>query len=180
MILGGNGSGKSTLLQTISGFVTPNEGEVIFKNEGKNVGPAEMKNFISLASPYLQLVEDFTLPEMLEHVAVFKPFLNGLSPGEIISIMELDHASKKFLRQFSSGMKQRVKLGMALLADAPVLLLDEPVSNLDRAAIDWYKKIISSYTTNKTVMVCSNAITDEYFFCDREINVMNYKPVQKG
>lgn len=180
VILGGNGSGKSTLLQIISGFVTPNEGEVIFKSGEIKITQEEIKNHVSLASPYLQLIDDFTLSEMLEHAAIFKPFLNSMAVAEIISVLELDRASEKFLRQFSSGMKQRVKLGMAILAEAPVLLLDEPASNLDRAAIDWYKKMIQTYATNKTILVCSNAITDEYFFCARELNVMNYKQSSKS
>ena len=72
-------------------------------------------------------------------------------------------------------MKQRLKLGLAILADTPVLLLDEPVSNLDKTAIDWYQKLITAYTANRTVIVCSNAINEEHFFCTKTIDVSNYK-----
>ncbi len=175
VILGGNGSGKSTLLQVISGFITPNQGEVIFKSNGINTEPEKIKNFISFASPYLQLVEDFTLTEMVEHSKLFKPFANNLSTHEIISLAELEPAKNKFIKQFSSGMKQRLKLALAILADTPILLLDEPVSNLDKNAIDWYKKLVVLYSVNRTVVVSSNAISDEYFFCDTQINVMEFK-----
>lgn len=178
VILGGNGSGKSTLLQVLSGFVTPNEGEIIYKLSGgneKKISPDTLKNHISFASPYLQLVEDFTLTELIEHAQVFKPFINKLSVKEVIEIMELLPAKDKLIKQFSSGMKQRVKLGLAILADTPLLLLDEPVSNFDKNAISWYKQLITQHTQNRTVIVCSNAITEEYFFCDKEINVMAFK-----
>jgi ABC-type multidrug transport system ATPase subunit len=175
LILGGNGSGKSTLLQVISGFITPNAGEVIFRHGDKNVAAEKQKDLISFASPYLQLIEDFTLSEMIEHAKLFKPFAKNNSTQEILELLELTAAKDKFIKQFSSGMKQRLKLGLAILADTPVLMLDEPVSNLDKAAVAWYKDLIAQNTAHRTVLVCSNAIADEHFFCDTELNVMAYK-----
>jgi ABC-type multidrug transport system ATPase subunit len=174
-ILGGNGSGKSTLLQVISGFISPNEGEVVFDKSGNKIEPDELKDHISFASPYLQLVEDFTLTEMIEHAAVFKPFISHTPVSDIVKIIELQNTGSKPIKQFSSGMKQRLKLGLAILADSRVLLLDEPVSNLDKNAIAWYKQMIADYTGTRTVIVCSNAIRDEYSFCGKELNVMDYK-----
>jgi ABC-type multidrug transport system ATPase subunit len=176
LILGGNGSGKSTLLQVLSGFVTPNEGSVEYVSADKSKkNPDTIRNSISFASPYLQLIEDFSLLEMVEHSARFKPFLKNKSSREVIETLQLQAATHKFIKQFSSGMKQRLKLGLAILADTPVLMLDEPVSNLDKQAIAWYKELIAEYTKNRTVIVCSNAIADEHFFCTTELNVMDYK-----
>lgn len=175
VVLGGNGSGKSTLLQVISGFVTPNEGKIIYRSQQTIINGDEIKNHISFASPYLQLTEDFTLTEMIEHAAVFKPFINKLTSKEFIEILELSSAKNKFIRQFSSGMKQRLKLGLAILSDTALLLLDEPVSNLDKNAIAWYKYLVNQYAPNRTVIVCSNAIEEEYFFCTRQLNVHDFK-----
>ncbi|MCC6370312.1 MAG: ABC transporter ATP-binding protein [Bacteroidia bacterium] len=180
VILGGNGSGKSTLLQVISGFVSPNEGSLIYKSGNQSIEPENIKNYISFASPYLQLIEDFTLEEMIEHAAKFKPFSNNLPVKEIIGLIELSQAKGKYIKQFSSGMKQRLKLGLAILADTPVLLLDEPVSNLDKKAIEWYGQLIKNYTANRTVIVCSNAITEEYSFCNRQLDVAAFKPSPKS
>lgn len=179
LIRGGNGSGKSTLLQVISGFITPNEGEVVFSTAQGKIEQQDHKNYISFASPYLQLVEDFTLVEMIEHSRIFKPLIKDLSTEEILVHIGLKMAKDKFIRQFSSGMKQRLKLGLAILADTPVLLLDEPVSNLDKEAIAWYREMIGQHTTDRTVIVCSNAIADEHFFCDTELNVGDHKPAAK-
>ncbi len=175
VILGGNGSGKSTLLQVLSGFVSANEGEVIYRLGDKKIEADHLRKSISLASPYLQLVEDFTLMEMIEHAQIFKPFLKNLSAQDLLSIIELKEAKDKLIKQFSSGMKQRLKLGLAILADTQLLLLDEPVSNLDRKAIEWYKHLIGAYCKERMVIVCSNAIAEEYFFCEAELNVMDYK-----
>lgn len=175
LISGGNGSGKSTLLQVISGFITPNEGKIVFSFNDKKSEAENIKNYISLASPYLQLIEDFTLREAIEHSGIFKPFVNKLSSVEVIEMLELSHAKNKFIKQFSSGMKQRLKLGLAILADAPLLLLDEPVSNLDKNAINWYKNLIQTHTSNRTVIVCSNNIDEEHFFCTCQLNLSDYK-----
>lgn len=175
VILGGNGSGKSTLLQVISGFVTQNEGEVLFKDNGAIVDQEKTKNLISFASPYLQLVEEFTLIETINHAAIFKPFGNSIKTNDVLQLLQLEPAKHKFIKQFSSGMKQRLKLGLAILANTPVLLLDEPVSNLDRSAIEWYRNLLLNHAKNRTIIVCSNAITDEYFFCDKKLDVTDYK-----
>lgn len=179
VIQGGNGSGKSTLLQIISGYVTPNEGAVSYSiSESTKTlkhDDQRLNEYISFASPYLQLTEDFTLSELVEHCALFKKFIGNKTAKEIIDIADLAHAKNKLIRQFSSGMKQRLKLALAIMADSPLLLLDEPVSNLDRNAILWYRNLIATHTGHRTVIVCSNNIEDEYFFCTKELNVMDYK-----
>lgn len=178
-ILGGNGSGKSTLLQILSGFVNPNEGEIIYKclNSVKetSVSVEEVRKYVSFASPYLQLTEDLTLIELINHAKLFKPFVNNFSTQEIIEQIQLPQVKQKYIKQFSSGMKQRLKLGLAILADTPLLLLDEPISNLDKEAIAWYKQLICNHSSNRTIIVCSNAIEKEYFFCDTMLDVMDYK-----
>lgn len=175
VILGGNGSGKSTLLQIISGYVLPNQGSVIFSLGEKKTEPEFYKNYISMASPYLELIEDFSFAELINHTSIYKPFLNNFSEKEIIGLSELGFAGNKLIHTYSSGMKQRVKLTLAILADAPILLLDEPVSNLDKNAIAWYKGMIEKFAKNKTIIVCSNSISDEFEFCGKELNLVNYK-----
>src|ERR1700752_1583657 len=69
VILGLNGSGKSTLLQAMTGYLSLNEGGIVFENQKQLVEIEKMHELISLASPYLELVEDFTLKEQIEHVA---------------------------------------------------------------------------------------------------------------
>jgi ABC-type multidrug transport system ATPase subunit len=176
VILGGNGSGKSTLLQIISGYVSANEGKILFADSSeKSIDADRVHALVSFASPYLQLIEDFTLEENIDHAKIFKPFKKDLSASQFIEKIELNHARKKMLKQFSSGMKQRLKLGLAILADTPVLLLDEPSSNLDKDGIEWYKKMIEEHTQGRTVIVCSNNIDHEFYFCTTHLNVMDFK-----
>jgi ABC-type multidrug transport system ATPase subunit len=175
-ILGGNGSGKSTLLQLVSGYLVPTAGELVYKGEdGRIYEAAKVPSLVSFASPYLQVQEDLTMAELFNHVAAFKPYPNGLDATAFISTLEMDHAAKKYIRQFSSGMKQRVKLGLAILCDTPVLLLDEPLSNLDKAGMNWYRKMIETCAMNKTVIVSSNDMQEEFFFAEEKMLVQDYK-----
>ncbi|MES2566795.1 MAG: ABC transporter ATP-binding protein [Bacteroidota bacterium] len=175
VILGLNGSGKSTLLQAMTGYLTLNEGTISYTAEEKKIEDDAQYNLISLASPYLELVEDFTLEEQIKHVAIYKPFLNGLSLENVIELSGLGVHKDKYIKLFSSGMKQRLKLTLAILADAPVLFLDEPTTNLDATVIDWYKQMINTHAVQKSIIVCSNSIKEEYAFCDRIITMEDFK-----
>jgi ABC-2 type transport system ATP-binding protein len=175
VILGANGSGKSTLMQVIANYQVATEGKISYKDSANDLHPDKVYEQLSIASPYLELIEEFTIVESISHQSVFKPFQNKYGEKEIIEIAELAHAKDKFIKFYSSGMKQRLKLTLAILADCPLLLLDEPVSNLDRSAITWYKNMISKYAMHKTILVCSNKIEDEYEFCTSQIEVERYK-----
>jgi ABC-type multidrug transport system ATPase subunit len=175
VILGGNGSGKSTLLQIIAGYITPNEGKVYFEDKGELIPAEAQHRHVSLASPYLQLPEDLTGIEIVNHLARFKPFVFEGDPAKVIEQAGLWHAKDKLLKQYSSGMKQRLKLALAILAKSDLLLLDEPASNLDAEAIQWYRQMIDVFGAGRTIVVCSNAVKEEYGFCDRQVSVMDYK-----
>jgi ABC-type multidrug transport system ATPase subunit len=175
VILGLNGSGKSTLLQMISGFVSPNEGSVAYRLKETSLDDEALPTFVSFAAPYLQLIEDLTLEEQVAHSGMMKPFFPGLTTAKVTDILELQTPKHKYIRQFSSGMKQRLKLGLAILSDTPLLLLDEPASNLDANAISWYHSMINSYAGNRTIIVCSNAVESEYSFCERRLDLKDYK-----
>jgi ABC-type multidrug transport system ATPase subunit len=175
VILGLNGSGKSTLLQAMTGYLTLNEGSIAYSSNQQKIEDEQQYKLISLASPYLELVEDFTLQEQIEHAHIYKPFLNNLSIAQIVELSGLAAHKDKFIKLFSSGMRQRLKLTLAILADAPILFLDEPTTNLDATVIDWYKNMITTYAMHKTIIVCSNSIKEEYAFCERIITMEDFK-----
>lgn len=175
VILGLNGSGKSTLLQSISGFLTLSKGSVTYTLNDYELDDENSFEYFSIASPYLELIEDFTLKEMIEHVAVFKSYQMGLNSKQVMELSGLQLHKDKYIRLFSSGMKQRLKLTLAILSQSPILLLDEPTTNLDATVIEWYKQMINQYAMHKTIIVCSNSIPYEYEFCDKVITMEDYK-----
>ena len=173
-ITGPNGSGKSTLLQVISGSIMVNEGQVSFFNGQQAVVPEMQFREVSICAPYLEVIEEMSAHEFLSFHSSFKPFLNGLTPAEIISKVQLDHAFDKQIRNYSSGMKQRIKMAQAFFTETPVVLLDEPCTNLDAEGIALYLQLIRDYTINRTVIVSSNDIT-EYEFCQERIDMKEIK-----
>jgi len=173
-IVGPNGSGKSTLLQVIAGAVEKSEGNIIFQDANAAL-PLEMHyKQISIAAPYIELIEELTLTEFLHFHHSFKPFSQNFSVPFIVDYIGLKAASNKQIRYFSSGMKQRVKLAQAIFSDVPVVLLDEPCTNLDSAGIALYQNLIERYAKNRLVIVSSNDEV-EYGFCKERINMMEFK-----
>lgn len=174
-LLGPNGCGKSTLLRVIAGMQSPSNGKVHVKDV--NGQPVEISSIFKQASfcaPGMELVEELTLREFLNFHFSFKKPLNGLTTESIIDIIGLKNAADKQIGDYSSGMKQRVKLAQAIFADTPILLLDEPCTNLDQAGVEQYRGWMEQYAKNRLVIVASND-EREYFFCKEVIEVERYK-----
>lgn len=173
-ITGPNGSGKSTLLQAIAGASTLNEGIIECQPGDKKIQPEETNAYISIAAPYLELIEEMTAKEFLLFHSNFKNFLQNLSVETILKEADLAHAGNKQIRFFSSGMKQRLKLAQAFFSDVPAILLDEPCTNLDAAGFALYYKWIENYSSGRLVIVSSND-KNEYSFCTRQLNILDFK-----
>lgn len=152
-VVGRNGSGKSTLMQVLSGYLPASEGFVKYN------GQLEENSWkhIAWVSPALGLYESFTLKEHLEFVFSLRSPIKGMDVTAMMSEMELEQHANKQIRFFSSGMKQRVKLGIGFFCDSQILLLDEPCAHLDRQAEDWYSQMFIKHAGNRTVIVASNA-----------------------
>jgi len=173
-VLGPNGSGKSTLLKVLSGFLTPSKGSVSYHNQNTAIENSQVYNQINYAAPYIQLIEDFTLDELLQFHFTFRKLLPSINLEEFKKILQLKKVKGKFLNEYSSGMKQRVKLALALLTDSSLVLLDEPLTNLDDAGTDWFNYLIEQYLNNRLLIVASNRL-DEYAFCGGQLNILDYK-----
>jgi ABC-type multidrug transport system ATPase subunit len=175
-ITGPNGSGKSTLLQAIGGAIALNEGRLMYQPNGTDGGHEDSAVYtcIAIAAPYLELVEEMTVAEFLTFHSKFKPLLPVLSAKEIIRQVGLESSAHKQIRYYSSGMKQRVKLAQAIFSDVPVVLLDEPCTNLDSSGIALYQQLVHDYCQHRLVIVSSNDEA-EYGFCGKKINVTDWK-----
>lgn len=171
-VTGSNGSGKSTLLQVIAGALTHNEGNIQMTLNGNLLPEENCFQHIAIAAPYLELIEEMTANEFLTFHHQFKPLASGKE--EILNIISLEKAANKQIRYYSSGMKQRLKLAQAFFCTTPVLLLDEPTTNLDKDGIALYQRLITDYTQNKLVIISSND-QQEYEFCEEVVAIGDYK-----
>jgi len=173
-ILGPNGSGKSTLLQVLNGSLSPSIGTISYTDNGQVIDIDKVFEHLSLAAPYLELIEEFTLAEMIDLHFKFKPYKAGMDSEAVIDVLGMETNKKKLIKYFSSGMKQRLKLGLAFCADTPILMLDEPTSNLDTQGVDWYLGLVEKYAQGRLTIICSNQ-EHEYGFCGERLNISDYK-----
>ncbi len=173
-ITGPNGSGKSTLLQAIAGSLNLTTGTISWMHNNTAVSNDKVYNHLSLAAPYLELIEEMTAKEFLAFHTSFKPMIPSVTVNRILQLVGLEKAAQKQIRYYSSGMKQRVKLAQAIFSDVPLLLLDEPCTNLDTPGYHLYHQLINDFCKQKIVIVSSND-QQETDFCTERIQITDYK-----
>ena len=155
-ISGNNGSGKSTLIKMLSGYLSPSQGSISYIHNNTLLTRQEIFKHLTLAAPYTDLINEYTLKEMFAFHCKFKPIANDIDFKTFESIIELPGQSSKTLLHFSSGMKQKIQIALAVLSDTPFLLLDEPTSYLDKIAKNWFANLIQENRHNKLVLLASN------------------------
>jgi ABC-type multidrug transport system ATPase subunit len=172
VILGPNGSGKSTLLQTLMGISPPSEGTLTYFSGEKQISAEVLYKHIAMCAPYQDLIDEFTLVEMMNFHFKFKKCLTPLEA--FLDQTELSHAAHKFIGTFSSGMKQRLKVALALYSECDLLFLDEPCTNMDNKAIEWYNLQLVKTKGDRTVFIASNQ-PHEYPETAISLNILGYK-----
>ena len=173
-VTGPNGSGKSTLLQVLWGQLPQTTGELSYHHANAAIPVEEIFKRLAIATPYLDLIEEFTLAEHIRFHFKLKNSRNNMSEGDILEKMALTHARDKHIANFSSGMKQRVKLGLAFFTEANLIFLDEPTTNLDHNAMAWYQQHLKELPPHCTIFIASNQ-PHEYPSNATVINILNYK-----
>ncbi len=173
-ITGGNGSGKSTLLKCLSGAIPLTLGSIEYRSGATLITEESWFRSLAIATPYLELPEEFTLNEALTFHFQFKKPLNQLTTQEILAILGFEKHQSKSISQFSSGMKQRVKLALAIFSEVPLLFLDEPTTNLDKQGVSWYLELLQQYAQDRILVICSNE-PREYDFCEKKISLEDFK-----
>jgi ABC-type multidrug transport system ATPase subunit len=169
-VLGPNGIGKSTLLKLLTGFMAPTDGKVHYSDGTNDIDAVSWYKFIGFAAPYMDLLEDLTLKESLDIHFTLKPLRPSFSVSHIISNLGFEGKEDQQLKFFSSGMKQKIKLAMALFSDLPIIFLDEPGTNLDQKAREWYLDRVKALADERLLIIATNE-KDDVSFCNTIINL---------
>jgi ABC-type multidrug transport system ATPase subunit len=169
-ITGPNGSGKSTLLKILSGGLLPSAGQVQYSLNDQVVSDEILYRYVHFVAPYNTVIEELNLPELfrLHHqLGLLKAFKQYADWKDRLDYL-FDPDSQ--IKTFSSGMKQRIKLGLALLDDRPLILLDEPGSNLDAQGKAWFYQLLDQMSTSQTLIIASNE-SAEIAYCNSSMSV---------
>lgn len=173
-ITGANGTGKSTLIRVLTGFISPTEGTIHYQQEDEIIPTDKIFQKLDIIAPYLELTEEFTLNEFLAFHFKFKTLQEGLSADEFVEKVYLQKDRDKQIRNFSSGMKQRLKLGLGFFSKSEICFLDEPTINLDSRGIDWYQEHIRNIINKKLVLISSNQPYEYECCCTQNIHIADY------
>jgi ABC-type multidrug transport system ATPase subunit len=168
-ITGPNGSGKSTLLQLIAQFTLPNSGKI----EMTGIDPELVYTQITYAAPYVELIEEYTLTEHLAILVKNNYLPSSIDIETLEEFIDLQPGRFKLIKNYSSGMRQKLKLGFALLSERPVLLLDEPTTNFDEQAKQWFFNRLNDQR-HKLIIIASNELR-EIEFCSEKIAIVEFK-----
>ena len=155
-ITGINGSGKSTLIKIISGYLTATNGIIRYTLGTNEISRDKIYKHLSISAPYLEVDLDLTLREQLAFFQKFKPLVEGFDQKATLEKIGLLEHLNKPIKQFSSGMQQRVQLILCLYADVDIILLDEPTSFLDKSGKAWFYDTLQAVKQGKVVILASN------------------------
>jgi ABC-type multidrug transport system ATPase subunit len=160
-ITGPNGSGKSTLLKILSGALLPSAGKLSFRANGRSISLTELYEYVSLAAPYSELIEEMTLREAVAFHKRFRPFHPELPNFQsFMDRLRFSFLPDQKMQEMSNGMKQRIRLAFAACTESSLLLLDEPTSHLDNMGVQWFHDLIDDFGRDKTVIIASNVPED--------------------
>jgi ABC-type multidrug transport system ATPase subunit len=163
-VTGQNGSGKSTFMQVVYGLVQASEGEVLI-NGTSNYKPHEV---FALSAPYLELPMEFSILEI--HDLYLRTQKMNSSLDEFLSFSDFNKSQvNRAVKLFSSGMQQRLKTALCLSSNSPILLLDEPLTNMDAKGEDWYKNCLNDIKDKIVIIAGNNPI--EYAFTNSNLQI---------
>ncbi|MEO6132429.1 MAG: ATP-binding cassette domain-containing protein [Saprospiraceae bacterium] len=169
-ITGSNGAGKSTLLKILSGGMLPSSGKIIFSHDGKNIREQDVFRQVHFVAPYNSVIEELTLKELFQLHKSLGLLSKYIHFQKWFPILEYSFNPDQPIKSYSSGMKQRVKLGLVLPDDRPLLLLDEPTSNLDAKGKSWFFSLVQQLNDSQTLVIASNDQA-EISYCSTGINL---------
>jgi heme exporter protein A len=168
VITGRNGSGKSTLVKILTHLLSPSAGRVTYHADGREMEERTRLDAVGLVSPYLQLYDEFSARENL-HLSMA---MRGGSADDrwvttLLDRVALGARGDDPVGTYSSGMKQRAKYALALVHRPPLLVLDEPMANLDAEGMEIVRALMQEQRSGGILVVATNDLTDVAHYDER-------------
>ncbi len=170
-LIGPNGAGKSTLIKLITGLVWPTEGFVLVDGFDAHREHARAMRRIGAIIEWPAFLDDLTAAQNLNLFSDGHGKAYRQKRAEILRFMELEPVLDRKVGAFSTGMRQRLGITLALLPDSEFIILDEPTNGLDPAGIVEIRQIIREYNRRfgVSVLVSSHLLSEVEQICDQVI-----------
>src|ERR1041384_2083061 len=168
-LLGPNGSGKSTTIKLLLGLLFPTSGQaLVFGNDATEVSKNERIGYLPEESYLYKFLNAEETLDFYGRLFDMPAAVRRQRTEELISMVGLNHARRRQLREYSKGMTRRIGLAQALINDPELILLDEPTSGLDPIGTREMKDLILKLRDQgKTILMSSHLLPDVQDVCDR-------------
>ena len=164
-LIGRNGSGKTVLLKILCGFMAPTSGEVLL--DGKPVLPGALRESMGIIIENPGFIGSKSGFVNLWYLASLRKKISKEQVRQAMETVGLDPTSKKAVRKYSMGMRQRLGIAQAIMEDPEVILLDEPMNGLDNQGVEDIRKVLLSLRDKgKTILLASHSREDIAVLCD--------------
>jgi ABC-2 type transport system ATP-binding protein len=176
-LLGANGAGKTTLMRILAGLMRPTTGRVTVGGHdiGTGAGRTAVQRTLGYLPQDLGVYPDLTARQFLDYIALLKGMdertVRRRRVAELLEVVALTADADRRLRGFSGGMRQRVGIAQALLADPQLLIVDEPTAGLDPEERIRFRTLLSQFAGQRTVLLSTHIVDDIAQTC-REVAVL--------
>ena len=175
-VIGANGSGKSTLLRIVAGVMSATKGTVTLEVQGTAVAPMDRPLATGYVAPYFNVYLGMTARENLAFIAKVRR-LEGASArvDDVLARIGLKKRADDLVKTYSSGMQQRLKIGVAIMMNPPLLLLDEPTTTLDGPGIAIVRSVMEQQIDRGGLLILATNNPEEVSWCDTSLAIEDFK-----
>lgn len=171
-LLGPNGAGKSTTISILTSLVAPTTGDVIFQQESMVKNPKALRDAIGIVPQEIALYEDLSAEENMKFFGRIYHLKGRELKNKITEVLEqigLTDRRKDIVKTFSGGMKRRLNIGVAMLHDPEILIMDEPTVGIDPQSRNYILQTVKRLNKDRqmTVLYTSHYMEEVEFLCDR-------------
>lgn len=170
-LIGRNGSGKTVLLKLLAGLLYPTSGKIVIDHQTLHQDMA-IPPSMGLIIEKPGFIEWKSGLDNLKLLASLKKEIDLPQIMDILEKVELSHASKRRVKHYSLGMKQRLSIAQALMENPRILILDEPMNGLDNSGVELVRQLLLTEKANgKLIILASHYIEDINLLCDHVFQI---------